>query len=127
MRVADFFCRKVTAVDVGATAAEAAAAMVAARSQVCLVVANGRPAGIVTASLLSEIPVRQRATVPVASVMRKVPLASLNDELPAVLKVLDEERLQAAAVVDGDQLVGTLSLEDIARGLQLRELAGGHA
>jgi Zn-dependent protease/predicted transcriptional regulator len=124
LRVADFFTRKVAAVDVAASAAQAAAAMLEARTDVCFLLSGGAPRGLVTAAALSQIPVRDRSEVPVARVMQKLALVSLHDDLPTVLKMLTQERLDAVGVVDeSTQLVGTLSRDDIARGLQLREIA----
>ena len=123
LRVADLFTRDVATVEGSATAADAAGAMLAARSQVCFVLSEERPVGMVTASTLAAIPVRERAAVPVAKIMERVPQVTPSDELPLVLRKLEEERLEAAAVVDQGRLVGALTLVDIARGLQLRELA----
>jgi Zn-dependent protease/predicted transcriptional regulator len=127
LRVADLFSRKVATVDAAATTADAANAMLAARSNVCFIVAEGRPAGLVSASAIAALPVRERGSLPATNVMQRLPLVTLDADLPSVLKMLDEERLEAAAVVENGQLIGALSLEDIARGLRLHELAVGRA
>lgn len=123
LRVADLFSREVATVDAGASAAEAAAAMIAARRQVCFVVSGGEPVGMVTSAKVAAIPVRERAAVPAAQIAERVLVVAPDDDLPAVWKRLDEERLPAGAVIDHGRLVGALTLDDIARGLQLRELA----
>jgi Zn-dependent protease/CBS domain-containing protein len=123
LRVADFYSRRLATVPAGATAAEAAQAMLTARSDVCFVLSGERPIGMVSSRPLARTPVRERAALPVTAIMQPAPLVALDDDLPAVVKRLDEERLDGAAVLADGQLVGTLSREDIARGLQLRELA----
>lgn len=123
LRVADLYSREAPVVDAGATAAQAAGAMLASRSDLCFVVAGERPIGVVTAAAIAAVPVRTRASVPVANLMHEPAAVRLDDDLPSVLKLLAERRLPAAAVVDGDRWVGALSREDIARGLQLRDLA----
>jgi CBS domain-containing protein len=127
LRVADLFSRKVAAVSEGASAAEAASAMLQAGSHLAVVLdAGGRPAGLVRAAELAEIPVRRREELPVAPLARPLAAVAAERDLPSVLRLLDEERLEAVAVVDdGGRLVGTLSRDDIARGLSLRELALG--
>jgi Zn-dependent protease/predicted transcriptional regulator len=125
LRVADLFSRTLVTVDKSASTADAAARMIEARSGVCVVLDEGRPVGMLTASTLARIPVRQRAAVAVTSLMQRPLLVTSDQELPSVLKMLDEERLEAAVVVEHDQLAGTLSLDDIARGLQLHELSAG--
>ncbi|HZS41392.1 MAG TPA: site-2 protease family protein [Polyangia bacterium] len=123
LRVGDFFSRRLVGVEAGATVADAAAAMLEARSPLAVVTSNGRPIGLVTAGEVARVPVRERGARLVAAELAPVQMVSFDDELPAVLRRLDEERLEAVVVEQHGQLVGTLSREDIARALQLRELA----
>jgi Zn-dependent protease/predicted transcriptional regulator len=127
LRVADLYSRTVATVNAEASAAEAASAMLRARTNAAFVIAHGSIIGMVPASLLAATPVRERGSLPVAALSRPVPLVTPDDELPAVLRTLDEERAEAAAVIDRGQLVGTLDREDIARGLQLRDVGVGEA
>jgi Zn-dependent protease len=123
VRVADLYARKTAVVDAQSPSSSAASAMLEARADVCFVVDGGRVAGVIPASVLAAIPARERASVRAASLAQKALVVSPTDEVPAVLRLLDEERLPAAAVVEGGRLVGSLTREDIARGLQLREAA----
>jgi Zn-dependent protease/predicted transcriptional regulator len=123
LRVADFYSRKVPWVSADSTAAEAASAMLSQAANACIVLADGRPTGVVTASDVSRIPVRERANVPVLQVTRRADPVSVTDDVPTVLSWMNESQVEAVPVVDHEQLVGMLSLEDIARALQLRDLA----
>jgi Zn-dependent protease/CBS domain-containing protein len=122
LKVGDFFSRNVATVGPDVTAADAASAMLAARTDVCFVVTDGQPTGAITAATLLRLPVRQRPSVPALSVTQKVPTISPQDELLNVLKLLEAESLSAVAVVDEGRLVGAVSRDDLVRGLQLREL-----
>jgi Zn-dependent protease/predicted transcriptional regulator len=124
LRVADFFSRSCAAIPSQATVADAAQAMVAERCDVVLVLDGARVTGVVTAHDVVRMPVRERADHAVARVMRPAITVSVDDELAGVLRRLDEERLSAAVVATAEgQPLGTLTREDIARALQLRELS----
>jgi CBS domain-containing protein len=125
LRVADLFSRNLATVDSAGTAADAATAMLDARSESCVVLSEQSPIGMVTAAPLSNLPARERASTPVTRIMQGLSLVRTDDDLPSVLRMLDEERLESVVVTDGERLVGSLSRADIARGLQLRELAIG--
>jgi CBS domain-containing protein len=125
LRVGDLFARRGAIVPAEATVADAAAALWRERAPVGFVVEEGRPIGAVTAEAIARVPVRERAAVAARSLMRSVPVVAPDEELGAALKQLEEQGVDAAAVVEQGRLVGTLSIEDIARGLQLREVAAG--
>jgi CBS domain-containing protein len=108
------------------TVADAADAMLAKRAPVALVVADTparQPLGLVTATALAKLPVRERPGLPVTQLMSRAFLITPEDELADVQRLLDEEGAEAAVVADQGQILGTLAREEIARALQLRQLA----
>jgi Zn-dependent protease/CBS domain-containing protein len=123
LRVGDLYARKVATIAPDASIADAVAAMLQAKTDVCFVVVDGRVIGTISAVTLARIPARERAAMAAGSLMQKAQLATLDDDLPAVLRTLNEQQLDAAAVIDAGQLVGTLTVADVARGLRVRELA----
>lgn len=127
LKVRDLFVRRLVTVPVSASAAEAAAAMLKARRSACLVLDGSALSGLVSADDLAQLPVRTRDGLSVTSVMRPPIEVSVDDELTPTLRRFEEERLVAAAVRDGGELAGTLELDDIARGLALRQRIGAPA
>jgi Zn-dependent protease/CBS domain-containing protein len=123
LKVGDAFSRNLATVGLDATAADAASAMMAGRTDVCFVVSDEVPVGIVSAAALLQLPVRERAARTASSLMQKVPTLSLDDELLRALRVLEEEGLNALPVVERGRLMGAISRDDLVRGLKLRELA----
>lgn len=124
LTVGDLFVRRLVTVPSGATAADAATAMLRARRSACLVTANDALLGIVTAEDLAAIPVRARGGLAASALMHAPVVLAASDAALAALHVLDEQHLGAAAVREDDRLAGTLERDDIARGLTLHERIG---
>jgi Zn-dependent protease/CBS domain-containing protein len=126
LRVGDFCSRRLAAVPPTATLADVGQALVEAHADLCLVVAGERPVGMVSAAQVMRVPVRERAELPVTQAMLPPATVAVDEELPAVLRKLDEERLDAMAVVENGRVVGTITREDLARAQLRRELATSH-
>ena len=122
LRVADLYTPRVAFVDAGATVADAATAMLEARTDACVVRSGDRPVGVVTAAALAAIPVRERAGLHVAGVARRPVNVALDEDISAALAAFDHERADAVCVVEAGEIAGTLSRDDLARAVQLREL-----
>ncbi|HTP51153.1 MAG TPA: site-2 protease family protein [Anaeromyxobacteraceae bacterium] len=83
----------------------------------------GHVIGAITHDAVERVPLDRRRRTPTRAEM--VPVATIGpaDQVSDALRRLADRRGSSLAVVEGDRLVGTLSQVDIARGLQLQELA----
>ena len=85
------------------------------------VVEDGRALGLFPIRCLAEIPRDQWHTRRVADCMLSgdaVPTLAADDELPAALAALEGSDLRSALVLEGERLVGLLSVADVARALR---------
>lgn len=120
VHVGDLFVRRLATVGSEATLREAAQALLRERADACIVSDGvGAPVGLLTTGMVAAVPVRRRAETMVASVMAAPSSLDVGDELAGALRTLGELRLDAIPVCEGNRFVGTLSREDVARGLQL--------
>ncbi len=124
-RVADALGGAAAVVKPGATLAEAADVMAAARVDHVAVVTDRCLVGVVAAADLDaarpsaattltvgEIQTALR-TIPVAMVMRDVPAVSLHTPLAEAGRLMRDGELQALPVVQGDAVVGILTDLDV--------------
>jgi Zn-dependent protease/CBS domain-containing protein len=87
---------------------------------------RGALVGLVTLNRLRSVPARARATTRLADVacpVEQIAVARPDEPLTGVLPRLSECADGRVVVVDGDRVVGVLSPSDVARTLQLTELA----
>lgn len=122
LRVRDAYAPRVAMVPASATVADAANEMLARSADACLVAAETALVGAVTAEVVRAVPVRERTTLPLTQLIGPVRVVDADAPLLAVLRRMDEERLQVLAVRVGDGIGGTLDRSDIARLLQARQL-----
>jgi CBS domain-containing protein len=120
MHVGDVYNPRVVTIGQEATLADAAHAMLDARSDVAVVAAPGEPPTCVTATALMRVPVRERAATPVGLFAAPLRLVDATSELDAAVALLDEEPSGALGVTREGRLAGTLSREDVMRALALR-------
>jgi Zn-dependent protease/CBS domain-containing protein len=123
LHVRDFYQRRLAAVPRDATLADAAHAMIAERTNTCVIADGGVPVGMVGARAVRRLPVRERALHRVNEVSQPVRTVTVDDDLGHALGLLEEERVDAVLVADGGHPVGTLGLDDILRAIELRELS----
>jgi CBS domain-containing protein len=89
------------------------------------VVENGRALGLLPFRRVAEVPRSEWDERRVEDCMvprEDVPVVDENDDLGDALAELAESELGRALVLDGDRLVGFLSMTDLARALELGAL-----
>lgn len=84
---------------------------------------DGRVLGAVTYAMVERVPLERRRQTPVSAAMVPAATVGPTDQVSDALRLFSDGRTTSLAVVDGDRLVGTLSQDDVARGLRLQELA----
>jgi Zn-dependent protease/predicted transcriptional regulator len=122
LRVRDLMSRDVAALSADDPVYEAGERMLRERRVAYPVTREGAVAGLVTLELVEAVPVRDRPRTPVGRVMRTPAVLSPEDLVSDALRSLDREGAHHLAVAEEGVLVGTLSRQQIHRGLQLREL-----
>jgi Zn-dependent protease/CBS domain-containing protein len=91
------------------------------------VVEDGRAVGLLPFRCVAEVPRREWDTRLVRDCMiprDRVPVVGETDELIDAAAELASGDVNRALVLDGDRLVGLLSVTDVARALQIRRLRG---
>ncbi|HEU6443795.1 MAG TPA: site-2 protease family protein [Gaiellaceae bacterium] len=86
------------------------------------VVANGRAVGLLPFRAVAAVPRSQWSTQTAAGSMtplERVPVVSTTTPLEDAVVALGQSDLGRALVLDGDRLVGLLSITDVARALEL--------
>jgi Zn-dependent protease/CBS domain-containing protein len=91
------------------------------------VVEDGRAVGLLPFRCVAEVPRREWDTRLVRDCMiprDRVPVVGETDDLIDAAAELASSEVNRALVLDGDRLVGLLSVTDVARALQIRQLRG---
>jgi CBS domain-containing protein len=84
---------------------------------------GGRPVGLIPTSCLREVPAEDWGRRTVADCMiglADVPALTAESSLDDAMEALRRSPVRRVLVVDGERLVGLLSLDDVARTLGLR-------
>jgi predicted transcriptional regulator len=84
---------------------------------------NGHAVGLLPFRCVAEVPRSEWDTRTVRECMKQleeVPVVAENDEVIDAAGELAENDLNRALVLDGDRLVGLLSVTDVARALEMR-------
>ncbi len=85
------------------------------------VIDDGRAVGLLPLRCLAEVPRERWAEHRVADCMldrANAPTLAADDGLPAALAALEGTELESALVLDGDRLLGLISVADVARALR---------
>ena len=90
------------------------------------VLEDGRVVGLVTLALLRQVPPPQRPRMRARDVARPVPPLTPDSSAWEALKEMSQRRLPQLPVMQDGALVGTVTQDDIMRGLELRELEDTH-
>jgi Zn-dependent protease/predicted transcriptional regulator len=83
---------------------------------------NGQVVGLVTLGGVRQVPVQKRGEVRVREVAQAVPTLSPEASAWDALREMGQRRLPQLPVVEEGLLVGTISQDDVMRGMELREL-----
>ncbi len=83
---------------------------------------DGRVVGLVTLAVVRQVPVSQRHQVRAREVAQAVPSVSPEASASDALREMLQRRVPQLPVVEEGVLIGTLSQDDILRGLELRQL-----
>jgi Zn-dependent protease len=92
-----------------------------------LVVADGRLAGLMSLEALRSVPEKEWATTSIQAVMlprERVSWTSPQETALALMDRMRQEGLQQVAVVDGERVVGLVTLESVAQAVQIRSELG---
>ncbi|WP_082175225.1 CBS domain-containing protein [Archangium gephyra] len=122
VRVGELMVRHTDAVAAGDTLAQVAEHMRLERRQALPVVEQGQVVGLVTLEAVRRIPVAERARRRVREVARPVPAVTPEASAWDALLEMGQYGVLQLPVVEEGVLVGTVSEEDVARELKLREL-----
>jgi CBS domain-containing protein len=82
--------------------------------------------GLVTLATVRQVPPSQRLRLRAREVARLVPPLTPESTAWEALKEMGQRRLPQLPVVQDGALVGTVTQDDILRGLELRELEDTH-
>jgi Zn-dependent protease/CBS domain-containing protein len=91
---------------------------------------NGHAVGLLPFRCVAEVPRREWESRTVRECMlprERVPVVAPDDEVIEAAAELSEGDVHRALVLDGDRLVGLLSVTDVARALEMRRRARGFA
>ena len=93
------------------------------KSRTHLVVANGQLAGLMTLDALKAVPQSEWARMSVQAVMlprERVSWTTPAETALALMERMRQDELQDVAVVDGERVVGLVTLDSVAQAVQIR-------
>jgi Zn-dependent protease/predicted transcriptional regulator len=122
LRVRDLMTGPVFALPSGLSVQEAAEQMLRERRLAFAVTADGEPVGLITLEGIRAVPPDRRALLSVRDIAVQTPPLSPADEAGKALRIMGETDVPELAVCQDGRLVGTISRDDIVRGLKLVEL-----
>jgi Zn-dependent protease/CBS domain-containing protein len=122
VRVTDLLQPAPAPMDASATVEDAAARMLRDRQLALLVRRGDEIVGVVTLDDVEKVPPDQRRNILVSGVTRPAPPIPPTANVWDALRLMSEQRLPLVPVLDGLQLVGVLSYDDVVRSLRLYQL-----
>jgi Zn-dependent protease/predicted transcriptional regulator len=126
VRVGELMVPRTASVEAHASLEEVATRMQAERRRALPVVDNGTVVGLVTLAVVRQVPPSQRGQVRAREVALPVPALTPESTAWEALREMGQRRLPQLPVVRDGLLVGTLTQDDVMRGLELRELEDTH-
>ncbi len=126
VRVRELMVARTASVDAEDSLEVVAERMRTERRRALPVLEAGRVVGLVTLATVRQVPAPRRAGVPVREVALPVPALSPESTAWEALQEMGQRRLPQLPVVQEGVLVGTLTQDDVMRGLELRELEDSH-
>ena len=124
--VRELMVPRTAAVSAGDSLEEVATRMRAERRRALPVLENGRVVGLVTLAAVQQVPASRRDQVRAREAALPVPELTPESTAWEALRQMGQRRLPQLPVVSDGLLVGTVTQEDIMRGMQLRELEDTH-
>ncbi|WP_257457833.1 site-2 protease family protein [Archangium lipolyticum] len=121
VRVGELMVARMASVEADATLEEVVTRMQAERRRALPVLENGTVVGLVTLAAVRQVPAQQRARVRARQVALPVPTLTPESTAWDALREMGQRRLPQLPVVRDGALVGTLTQDDVMRGLELRE------
>jgi Zn-dependent protease/predicted transcriptional regulator len=123
VRVGELMMARTSAVEGRASLAEVAARMRSERRRALPVVEDGRVVGLVTLAQVRQVPAQRWREVQAREAAQQVPRLTPEASAWEAMQEMGQRRLpQLPVVQDEGALVGTVTQDDILRGLELREL-----
>ncbi|WP_239470252.1 site-2 protease family protein [Archangium violaceum] len=122
VRVGELMTPRTASVEADTTLEEVATRMQTERRRALPVVELGAVVGLVTLAVVRQVPPQRRAQVRVREVALPVPALTPESTAWEALREMGQRRLPQLPVVRDGTLVGTLTQDDVMRGLELREL-----
>jgi Zn-dependent protease/CBS domain-containing protein len=122
LRVRDLMSGQLVSVPAEVSVHEAAEQMLRERRLAFAVTEHDAPSGLITLDAIQAVPAERRTTTPVREVTVVAPAVSPDEEVANALRVMSEREVSQLAVVEDGRLVGSLSRDDILRGLRLSQL-----
>jgi Zn-dependent protease/CBS domain-containing protein len=122
VRVGELMVARTAAVDAEDSLVDVAMRMRAERRRTLPVVEGGRVVGMVTLATVRQVPPPQRPRLRAREVAQPVPALTPESTAWDALKEMGQRRLPQLPVVQEGVLVGTVTQDDVMRGLELREL-----
>ncbi len=123
VRVRELMMPRTASVEAGDSLEEVATRMRTERRRALPVVENGRVGGLVTLAAVRQVPAARRSHVRVREVAEPVPALTPESTAWDALREMGQRRLPQLPVVREDgTLVGTVTQDDVMRGMELREL-----
>jgi Zn-dependent protease/CBS domain-containing protein len=127
VRVREVLVPRTASVEAGDSLEEVATRMRTERRRALPVLENGRVGGLVTLAAVRQVPAARRSQVRVRGVAVPVPVLTPEATAWDALREMGQRRLPQLPVVREDgTLVGTVTQDDIMRGMELRELEDTH-
>jgi Zn-dependent protease/CBS domain-containing protein len=126
VRVRELMVARTASVDAEDSLGEVAERMRLERRRALPVVEGGRVVGLVLLASVRQVPAERRAQVRVRQVAQPVPELTPEATAWEALKEMGQRRLPQLPVVQDGVLVGTVTQDDVMRGLELRELEDTH-
>jgi Zn-dependent protease/predicted transcriptional regulator len=123
VRVRELMTARTASVDAADSLAMVAFRLRTERRRALPVVAEGRVVGLVTLALVRRVPVQRRSQLRAREAALSVPVLTPESTVWEALREMGQRGLpQLPVVAEDGALVGTLTQDDVMRGLELREL-----
>ncbi|HYO59306.1 site-2 protease family protein [Archangium sp.] len=126
VRVRELMVARTATVAAEDSLVEVATRMQAERRRALPVVEGERVVGLVTLAAVRQVPPQRRAQVRAREVALPVPALTPEATAWEALREMGQRRLPQLPVVQDGLLVGTVTQEDVMRGMELRELEDTH-